>query len=245
MPLIYEPRIFAEHADVRAAMSEAGPIPSAYGFNMSLTVGDDPARVEANRARLAGRLGFGVEQLVTQRQVHGDRVVVVDGEYERGDSDAMVTGNPGHLLAISIADCIPVLLYDPVNHAVGGVHSGWRGTRLNVTGMTIATMREEFGTDAEVLRVYVGAAARQCCYEVGAEVAREFEGHYSREIGGGKYLFDNPGVVFDQLLASGVSAANIELDMRCTICDDRMQSYRRGGLKSGRAMAVIGMVPAG
>lgn len=242
MSLYYEPRIFKPYDGVEAAITLRGDADDGYGFNMSLTVGDDQDRVRENRARLARRFGFQPERLATQRQVHGDAIEVVGRGYQPCESDALITAEAGWLLAVSVADCIPVLLYDPAHHLVAGVHSGWRGTQADITARTIGRLRQEYGTRPDDLRVYVGPAASQCCYEVGADVASRFDPRHSRELGGGKYLFDNKGAVLAQLLGAGVRAGHIELDTRCTICDPSLHSYRRDGARSGRMFGVIGLV---
>lgn len=243
MPILYEPRIFKRFPSVRAALTQRGDGDDTYGFNMSLTVGDDEARVRSNRARLAERMGFAPERLAVQRQVHGCAVRPVADGYAPGESDALITDERGWLLAISVADCVPVLIYDEENAVVAGVHSGWRGTMQKIVAATLETLRREKGSSAASLHVYVGAAAGQCCYEVGEDVASRFDARYSRPLGGGKYLFDNKGAVLSQLLAFGVPSAQIELDPRCTICDSALHSYRRDGGKSGRMFAVIGLLP--
>jgi YfiH family protein len=245
MALIHEPKIFKRFPGVRAAMTLRGTTHLPYGFNMSLTVGDDGERVRDNRARLARRLGFEPDRMATQRQVHGEEIVRVAGGYLPGESDALITDQPGWLLAISIADCVPVLIHDPDRGVVAGAHSGWRGTARNIAGKTVARLRREHRSAPEALQIYIGAAASACCYEVGEDVASAFDGRYSRPLGGGKYLFDNKGAVLDQLLASGVPAGSIELDPRCTICDPAFHSYRRDGARSGRMFAVIGMTMEG
>jgi len=241
MALIYEPRVFASVEGVRAAMTLRGTTRPPFGFNMSLSVGDDETSVHANRARLARRLGFAPESLATQRQVHGDVIADVSDGYAACESDALMTDREGWLLAVSVADCVPVLLYDPERRVIAAVHSGWRGTVLDITGATVRRMRERFGSDPSSLRAYVGASASQCCYEVGEEVAEAFGERYGRSIGGGKFLLDNKGRVFDQLLESGVQTGLVELDPRCTICSRQYHSYRRDGAQSGRMLAVIGM----
>lgn len=241
MALIYEPRVFSRLSGLRAAMSLRGTTRLPFGFNMSLSVGDDAATVQQNRARLARRLGFDPDRMATQRQVHGDVIVDVGEGYAPCESDAMMTDVEGWLLAVSVADCVPVLLYDPTRRAIAAVHSGWRGTLRNIAGVTVARMRERFGSDPSALRIYIGTAAGQCCYEVGEDVAESFDACYSRDIGNGKFLFDNKGRVLDQLLESGVDTGLVELDERCTICSPVYHSYRRDGHASGRMLAVIGM----
>jgi YfiH family protein len=242
MALIYTPRIFKPFADVRAALTLRGTTHPPYGFNMSLSVGDDEKRVRSNRERLAQRLGFDAERLATQRQVHGDTIRVVRDGYQPEETDALIAPEPAWLLAISVADCIPVLLYDDEHRIVAGAHSGWRGSAANITGTLIARMRSEFNTDPQRLYVYVGASAGQCCYEVGSDVSLRFDQRHSRPFGNGKFLFDNRGVVLQQLLDSGIPSRQIELDARCTICDPAFHSYRRDGAASGRMFGVIGML---
>ncbi|MDB5034565.1 MAG: Multi-copper polyphenol oxidoreductase laccase [Chlorobi bacterium] len=245
MSLITEPKIFRQFPLVRAAMTTRGTGNPPYGFNMSLSVGDDGERVHAMRARLAERLGFAPERLASQRQVHGDTIGVVSDGHGADESDALITAGAGWLLAISVADCVPVLIHDPATMIVAGVHSGWRGTAKRIAAKTVGRLRDEFGSSPEDLHIYIGAAASGCCYEVGEDVAAAFDERYSRPIGNGKYLFDNKGAVLDQLLEMGVSGSRIELDPRCTICDPGLHSYRRDGALSGRMFGVIGMLPAG
>jgi copper oxidase (laccase) domain-containing protein len=123
------------------------------------------------------------------------------------------------------------------------VHSGWRGTAQNIAGATIEQLERAHGSAVADLHVYIGAAASQCCYEVGEDVASRFDAVYSRPLGGGKYLFDNKGAVLDQILRLGIPPTQIELDPRCTICDGSLHSYRRDGSQSGRMFAVIGLLP--
>lgn len=241
MALIYTPRIFANHSEVRAGLTLRGGSHSEYSNNMSLSVGDDDLSVIERRTALARHLGFEPERLATQRQVHGSAVVVVDDGYLPVDSDAMLTDRAGWLLAVSVADCVPLLLFDPVHRVVGGVHSGWRGTQLNVVGAAVAQMSSVYETNPEDLLCYVGVAASGCCYEVRDDVAERFDERFSTSIGDGKYLFDNKGQVLEQLISCGLQPINIEVDVRCTICDASFHSHRRDRERSGRMFAVIGM----
>lgn len=241
MALIYEPFIFKKLPGIRAALSLRGISRRDFANNMSLSVGDDETTVLARRARLARTLGFTPEALTTQRQVHGRTVVEVTKDHRPTESDAMITTAKGTLLAVSVADCVPVLLADLEHEAIGAVHSGWRGTVQNIAAEAIAAMRSRYGTRPEAVLAYIGASAGQCCYEVRSDVADRFKPAYSRALGGDRYLFDNRGVVLDQLLAAGVRNDHIELDIRCTICSPQFHSYRRDGSRSGRMLAVIGL----
>ncbi len=242
MALIYTPKIFRQFPEVRSALTLRGTSNLPYGFNMSTSVGDDPERVAENRKALATKLGFTPDRLAFQNQVHGDAIAGVGSGYIPGESDALVTTETGWLLAISVADCVPILLYDAQNRVIAGVHSGWRGSRRAIATKALWHLRKEYGTAMSDLYCYIGASAGRSSYEVGEEVAEQFDDRYSTPLGNGKYLLDNKGVVLDQVRAEGVPAGQIEVDARCTISDTRFHSYRRDGAASGRMFAVIGLI---
>ena len=242
MSTIITPPIFKLFPAIRAGMTTRGRGSDPMRDNMSMAVGDDPARVTARRTRFAGRLGFEAELLALQRQVHGDTVVEVGDGYEAGESDGMISNVPGLLLAVSIADCGPVLMYEPEANAVAAVHSGWRGTAQGIAANAVEALRQRFGADPARLHAWIGPAAGACCYEVGPDVSDRFDPRYSRPLGGDRSLFDNRGVILDQLRGVGIPSAQIALDIRCTICSDRFHSYRRDGARSGRMLAAVGIV---
>ncbi len=241
MGLIFRPNIFKPFPQVVAAMTYRGGVREPYGFNMSSYIGDAEERVTANRRKLAEGLGFPLDRLAVQRQVHGDRAVRVGEDYRPGESDALHTDEAGRLLAVSIADCVPVLVAEPEWGVVAAIHSGWRGSAQNIAGKTVKRLKREYGLSAAGLYLWIGPSAGQCCYEVGGDVAEAFAARHSREIGGGKYLFDNRGVVLEQLIDAGADPEHIEVDIRCTICDRRFHSWRREREQSGRMFAVIGL----
>lgn len=239
------PGIFSDVVGVAAAMTLRGDtnVDGTFGYNMSMSVGDDPERVKMRRRELAEHLGFQPDRLVLQTQVHESSVVEITRKHTTTKSDAMFTREQGWLLGISIADCVPVLLYDPVSGIVGGIHSGWRGTVANIVNSFANSVTERVGGLPRNFRCWVGPAAGPCCYEVGEEVAMQFDESRRHPIGARKYLLDNRGAVIDQLIRIGVPSSLIEVDMRCTICDTSLQSYRRDGASSGRMLAVIGLAP--
>ena len=241
MALLITPKIFKAFPEVQVGMTLRGNANLPYGFNLSEYIGDDPDRVMANRHKVAGKLGFDLEQLAFQKQVHGKTIVRVEEGYSPGESDGLVTDRAGWLLAISIADCVPVLFYDPEHCVVAGVHSGWRGSVQRIASNLVQYMHTVFGTRSEDLHAWIGPSAGLCCYEVGAEVASQFDECHSRSLGRGTFLLDNRGSVLADLLESGLDEKQIEVDIRCTICDERFHSYRRDRERSGRMSALIGM----
>lgn len=151
-------------------------------LNLGGHVGDDPAAVQANRARVCRALG--VEALTIADQQHGARVAVVDealaGAGHAGEADArarlpatdgLVTNLPGVALAVLVADCQPIVCWDPVARALGVAHAGRVGTQLGVVPALVATLSATFGTRPADLRVVVGPHITAASYEVGpAEV---------------------------------------------------------------------------
>jgi hypothetical protein len=150
--------------------------------NLSFAVeGADPADVRADRRRLAEGLEIEPAWLVCPEQVHGTVVQRVGsddrerGAWSRADvvrgADALITDEPGVVLMLMFADCVPVLLVDPVRRAVGAAHAGWKGTAGRIASRTVEAMVREFGSRPEDLRAAIGPAIGGCCYEVSDEVA--------------------------------------------------------------------------
>ena len=149
--LLTWPALEASGADAVVTARTGGVSAGPYAtLNLSLSVGDDPALVLQNRRRLARALSADLDDFVFARQVHGSGVRIV-GEAERGsgafslgdaipDADALVTRSPGVLLAILTADCVPIVLHDPVAGVLACVHAGWRGTVAGITAATLAAM---------------------------------------------------------------------------------------------------------
>jgi hypothetical protein len=204
-------------------------------LNLGGHVGDDPEAVAENRNRLAAALG--VDKLTIADQKHTATVAVVDGALAgRGhagvadsadafpETDAMVTNLPYVALTILVADCAPVVLYDPVRRAVGVAHSGRAGTVKGVIPQTIKAMATAFGTIPDDLLIGIGPAIGTASYEIGATEAAEVTaafGHAGTRLltptRPGHATFDLAGAIRRQLLASGVPGGNIhhmDLDTR-------------------------------
>ena len=178
--LLTWPALDASGADAVVTARSGGVSDGPYAtLNLSLSVGDDPARVLENRRRLAQALGARPENFVFARQVHGTGVRIVS-EADAGsgafslndalpDTDALVTGSPGVLLAILTADCVPIVLHDPVAGVLACVHAGWRGTVARVSAAALAAMQTLGSRPAQVI-AGVGPAASPARYQVGADV---------------------------------------------------------------------------
>lgn len=176
--------------------------------------------------------------LVTVHQVHSARVIVNRGQATRQDedADALIDNTPGLALGVKTADCVPVLLADPVNRAVAAIHAGWRGTAQQIVPTAIRSMAAEFGTRAEDLHAAIGPSISRCCYEVGPEVAREFGLDTADRV-----HLDLRAINSRQLQAAGVPLSNIAISEACTMCDASKvyHSFRRDREAAGRMMSWI------
>lgn len=151
-----------------------GTSPAPYDtLNLSRTAGDDIANVAANLGRFHAALGLDPAATVSAFQAQADRVAVV-GLAERGtivrDVDALLTNKPGVALLLRYADCVPIILFDPVNSAVALVHAGWRGTVAKIATKAARAMCDAFGTRPQDLIAGVAPSIGPCCYQVGADV---------------------------------------------------------------------------
>lgn len=162
-------------------------------MNLSFNRGDDPTAVEENFSRLADAMGAGKEDFVFTDQTHTTNVrKVTRRDAGKGltrkrdytDIDGLITDEPGLVLSTFFADCVPLYFVDPVHHAIGMSHSGWRGTVNRMGAATLAAMRQEYGTSPADVICAVGPSICQDCYEVGEEVAAKFQHAFAGREGG-------------------------------------------------------------
>jgi YfiH family protein len=152
-------------------------------LNLGFTVGDSRERVLQNRAKFFAALGASGMRVVALRQIHSDIVHLVSAAQTMQSEpalqgDALITREPGILLTIQTADCIPVLLADTRQRSVAAIHSGWRGTAQRVAEKTLGRMQMEFGTRPQDVIAVLGPGIGGCCYEVGHEVVKEFSAKF-------------------------------------------------------------------
>jgi YfiH family protein len=241
-------RILEELPGIRhciSGKSSAEPL----GFSLALHTGEIPELVRENRRKVAEY--FGPEAcFVSALQVHGDGIYAVQRQRSLGwkkpdetlRADALITRIPGVVLTILTADCVPILLADPVTGAVAAVHAGWKGSALEIVKKTVAELSERYGSDPGNLYAFVGPAIGRCCYEVGEEVAgrfRQIEGAVC-EGGRGRPMLDLKRVNHQQLMEAGLPEPSIEVSPYCTACErERFFSYRAEQGCSGRFMSCI------
>jgi YfiH family protein len=218
-------------------------------LNVSDAGDDNRDHVAANRAAIVKAMNFSVDALVLATQVHSSKVLDVTARTaERPEGDALVTGEPGILIGILTADCIPVLFCDPIAHVVGAAHAGWKGAIDGIVGNTVAAM-QKLGTRPERIEAAVGPAISGANYEVGPDFAAAIVARNPATSAfiftpdGGREHFDLPGFVLSELDRLGL--ASVENVGGCTYANpDRYFSHRYAthrGTTTGRQIAVIGM----
>ena len=209
-------------------------------FNLGDHVGDEPASVAANRERVARELGVPPEHLVWMSQVHGSGVAVVDGPQDGPlpGTDALVTSTPGLVLCVLAADCVPVLLADPVAGVVAAVHAGREGVRRGVVPATLSAMAS-LGARARHVTALLGPAVCGGCYEVPpkmqAELARVVPAAAVRTRMGTSGLDLRAGLT-ELLTRAGIP--EVVQDPRCTVEDRTLFSHRRDGV-TGRQAGLV------
>ena len=209
-------------------------------FNLGDHVGDDPAAVAANRVRVARELAVPDDRLVWMSQVHGTGVAIVDGPQDGPvpDTDALVTATPGLVLCVLVADCVPVLLADPVAGVVAAVHAGREGFRRGVVPAALSAMAS-LGARARHVAALLGPAVCGECYEVPAtmqaDVARIAPEAAVRTRTGTAGLDLRAGVA-QVLRKAGIP--EVVHDPRCTVEDPHLFSHRRDGV-TGRQAALV------
>lgn len=175
-------------------------------------------------------------QLATLKQIHSSSCVAAEGRTGiLGEGDALLENQPGSVVAVKTADCIPVLLVDERLRAVAAVHAGWRGTVARIAGEAVAAMGRRFGTRPEDLHAAIGPGIGKCCYEVGAEVAAQFGGH-------GRGHIDLAAANRRQLEEAGVTPERIYASNLCTMCRAaEFDSFRRDHQAAGRMVSFAGI----
>lgn len=181
------------------------------------------------------------EEITTARQIHSCIVLEVAGigGDRIAEGDGLVTAQPGMLVGVRTADCVPILLADRVRRVVSAIHAGWRGTATGIVGEAVLRMQEKFGTRPENLVAAIGPSIGGCCYEVGADVARRF-GTWVPDLEHTTVpvRVDLKAVNRQQLANLGVK--NVWVSQNCTFCDSDFYSFRREKEQAGRMLSYIG-----
>ncbi|MGC3978327.1 MAG: peptidoglycan editing factor PgeF [Paludibacteraceae bacterium] len=228
-----------------------------FSLNLGVYSGDEAENIQKNFNLLFDFIGIKPYQLFIPHQTHGDEIMVIDNPFLNQDNetqktllygkDALITNLPNVYVGVTTADCVPILIYDPVKKAVGAVHAGWRGTCAKVLSKTIEKMGTVFNSNPSDMLAAIGPSISVNVYDVGNELIAEFKnaGFNTYEI----FQLKDEKVYLDLweangnlLLEKGLRNKNIEVTGRCTFTEyETFFSARKLGIKSGRMISVIGI----
>lgn len=212
-------------------------------LNLGFSSGDDLSIIKQNRKLFFDALGISEDNIAWSKLVHGNKVLVADKPVKAEGCDAVITNKPNVFATVSIADCTPVLICDPKQKAVAAIHAGWRGTAAKIVTETLRAMQTNYGTKGEDCLAFIGACIGEKSFEVGEEVAVQFDDDVKRfDPAKKKYFVDLKKENKKQLMQFGLKEENIEISEFCTIADnDKFFSYRKEKGITGRMLAVIGI----
>jgi len=234
------PRLGNSNAIKHAVTTRVGGVSRGIhqSMNLSFKVGDDSVNIEENRTLLSKVVGMDLNRIGYVNQVHSDRVLKLDANFtpengSLGEADGIISNEKNIPIMIMVADCLPVMFYDPIHKAIGLAHAGWRGTVSHVAVKTLLAMGEAYGTKAAEVRAVLGPCIGACCYEVGKDVEKEFTNLFPwgnevlEKSGKEHWKLDVSEANARQLLEIGVRDENLIRSRLCTIQNiDLFYSYR-------------------
>jgi polyphenol oxidase len=212
--------------------------------NLAFHVNDDPSDVMKNHTLLAATLGYDLHTLIHMRQIHSDRIVLVDRGFNFDtppECDALITNLPNTPLMVMSADCTGILIYDPVQKAIAAIHAGRAGALSGILPKTVTRMEKEFKSNPNDLHIVLGPSIGGCCYEINETIAAacETKGYASalrRE--DTKVFLDVTTILMEQL--KELKIENTEVIDHCTSCRcEEYFSYRADHQHTGRIAGVI------
>ncbi len=215
--------------------------------NLGFHVGDIKEDVIQNHTILADTMGYQVSKLVHMKQIHSDKVVIVDPQIHNFDNppecDALLTDKRGIALMVMVADCTPVLFYDTRQHVIGVAHAGRAGALQGIVVKSIQKMQKHFKSHLSDIKVVLGPSIGSCCYEVGEEIVQVLttKGYgLSTVIEKGRYYLDVNSMIHKQLKELGLNAQQVEDLGVCNACEHTSYfSYRADKQITGRFAGVI------
>ncbi len=219
-----------------------------HELNMGYHVGDDPKRVAENRRIFCKTIGIKLDSLVLAQQVHGDKIMVVNEkhagcgayDFESGlpDTDALITNSNSIAIGILTADCVPVMLFDPIKKVIGVSHAGWKGSLLRIAAKTVLKMNEIYGTEPSDCLASIGPCICKNCYEVSDIIIEQFENTFNYKTKNKENKLDLPHIIRIQLNEIGVKdISSMEL---CTACNlNLFYSHRAENGHTGRMISLL------
>ena len=240
----------SQYSNVLHLITQKNPS-EPYNFSLALHTKENPLKILKNRNIL--RKQFPNMQFIVANQTHSANIKIIQNSPTLGwesldnaieNCDALISNQTKIMLTILTADCVPILLFDPINKVIGAVHAGWKGTQQEILFKTVKKMEEVFQSNPRNIVAGIAPSIGKCCYEVDWNVAQHFhainDAYEEKE--GNKYMLDLPHINKIQLLKAGLNEENIEHSKVCTACEvNKYFSYRKEQGCSGRFMSMIGL----
>lgn len=240
-----KPLIFSPFPNVIAAESTRhGGVssPPYHSLNLGIFTDDSKADIAENRKRFFNLLQISQEKVAWSFQCHGDKILKVDHPVHADGYDALITNQPDIYLSVTIADCTPVLIYDPSSQSLAAIHAGWKGSVAGIVRKTIQAMIHHYQAKPENCHAFIGTCIDGRSYEVGWEVADLFpSAHKIWNKDRGKFTVDLKVANKTQLLEMGIPDSQIEISPFSTYIDNEdFFSHRKEKGITGRMLAIIG-----
>ena len=243
---LLKPGIFKNYPQVIAAQSTRnggfGQAPYA-SLNLGLYTKDTPETVAKNRAAFFTDLGFSPEQTAGAHQIHGTAILSVEspGQYE--GFDALITQQKDILLNVTVADCTPILIFDPISNSIAAIHAGWRSTVGQIVQKTVKQMMQQFAVQPHNCRAYIGPCIDHCDFEVDHDVAQHFTSAFKKwDEAKQKFYVDLKKANQSQLESIGLLAQHIEVSPFSTVTHNQyFFSHRKEKGRTGRMLCAIGL----
>lgn len=228
-----------------------GLSPSPWkSLNFGASVGDDVKRVIQNREKAMAVLQLKTENVYDTFQIHSTEIVLTDRPLPPNEihikADAIITNKPNVTLMMRFADCVPILLFDPVNRVIGISHAGWKGTVYKIAGKTVLKMNQNYGTNPNHVLAAIGPSIGPDHYSIGNDVIEKVNlsfGDKAEQL----IIYDHGKTFFDlwranQVILNEIGVYKIEVAGICTNCNmNDWYSHRGEHGKTGRFGVVIGL----
>jgi YfiH family protein len=193
----------------------------------------------------------GADQVVFLQQTHGVQgAVIKDGvnqtQFLQQQGDFIIMNKKNCGIGVLTADCLPIVIYDPITHSAGIIHAGWKGSAANIFAITIQNMVQEFTTCPADVQIYFGPVAGACCYEVSTDFIDNFKQYPNYQ---DAFIEKNNKIYFDSTVFTAIIARNLGIEDKniyttynvCTICDTSFCSYRREKENASRQITLISL----
>lgn len=196
----------------------------------------DRSVVMSNRRKIFNQFDLNPRQIIEGKQIHSDRILVLNAENTKmwvgmniPGVDGFITNQSEAGLLLKLADCVPVIMYDPTHHALGIFHAGWQGAVKQIHLKGLGLLQSNYETDPAEVLVWLGPSAHKCCFTSEVEPEQLADPAWSKyvESKDDKYHIDIPGYLADTLKLTGIKAKNITTDPQCTVEDDNLFSHTR------------------